>query len=265
MAVQRRGAAQDTAKDEPDPQEARVAPQQQPTPAGVPAVAPRVAINIGVHSLLMLVLPLGLFFASSSGLLDRECRSHPCCVPDHAADWRRQPAAAPSTATLAHARPPDAGAPAPAATLSHSVFVPPCRLPANSRNAPAPAAPRSCVRADVWHPSGREQNAHRRRARRHRRQRGAQPRHERAPRKAPAAASRRTPPADCRSPQVAGLCALLPMPPLRCEAQRAWWIPHTQAPPPAPPPAGPCFKQVIASFVISAFNEPVPAAPAKED
>jgi hypothetical protein len=35
------------------------------------AVAPRVALNIGVHSLLMLALPLGLFFASSSGLLDR--------------------------------------------------------------------------------------------------------------------------------------------------------------------------------------------------
>ncbi|KAI8468673.1 MAG: hypothetical protein J3K34DRAFT_426560 [Monoraphidium minutum] len=78
MAVQRRGATKDTVKDQPEPQESDQAPSA-PSPhaapaaaarAGAPAVSPRVALNIGVHSLLMLILPLGLFFASSSGLLD---------------------------------------------------------------------------------------------------------------------------------------------------------------------------------------------------
>lgn len=88
MAVQRRVAAKDKTADQPELQEDEAAPSTAaPAVAAASAapssaagsIQPRVAINIGLHSLLMLVLPLGLFFASSYGLLDREFRSMHCC------------------------------------------------------------------------------------------------------------------------------------------------------------------------------------------
>lgn len=78
MAVQRRAVAKEKPEDQPDAQqEEKETPKDaRPTASGATAslaasaIQPRVAINIGLHSVLMLVLPLGLFFASSYGLLD---------------------------------------------------------------------------------------------------------------------------------------------------------------------------------------------------
>jgi hypothetical protein len=80
MAVQRRGAAKDQSEQLISQQDDNAPPREASGASGATAAAPpafaavqpRVAINIAVHSLLMLVLPLSLFFASYSGLLDRE-------------------------------------------------------------------------------------------------------------------------------------------------------------------------------------------------
>jgi hypothetical protein len=79
MATQRRVAsakAKDSTREDeekrPEPSEAAPAAAQTQQPSGAPAILPSAALNIGAHSVLMLVVPLGLFFASSYGLLDRK-------------------------------------------------------------------------------------------------------------------------------------------------------------------------------------------------
>jgi hypothetical protein len=48
---------------------------QQAAGPSVPQVGPKVAYNIGLHSVLMVVLPFAVFFASAYGYLDRKLYS----------------------------------------------------------------------------------------------------------------------------------------------------------------------------------------------
>jgi hypothetical protein len=149
MAVQRRVAA----KDKPEKSE-ELQPEDsgsQPKPAAAPtqqgdaapgALQPRVALNIGLHSLLMLVVPLGLFFASSYGLLDRESALGACMAPRRRAGARAIPVAigaaarGPRAPSSAARRPPRA--------------CPPRRQPRRAGRRPRPPSPSPAVYAKTF-------------------------------------------------------------------------------------------------------------------